>query len=54
MHENKEAVDSTQLNPVLPIARQKLLQYLKIHLEMEFVVFQNFMYLSHDFPWNPY
>jgi len=54
MHENKEAVASAQLNPVLPIVRQKLMQYFKIHLELEFfMIFQNFMYLSHNFPWNP-
>jgi hypothetical protein len=47
MHENKEAIASTQRNPGLPIARQKLLQYFKIHLELEFfMIFQNFMHVS--------
>ena len=53
MHENIEAVASTQLNPVSPIGRQNLLQYFKTHLELEFfMILQNFMNLSHDFPWN--
>ena len=53
MHENKGAVASTKLNPVSPIGRQNLPQYFKIHLELEFfMIFQNFMNLSHDFPWN--